>query len=305
MTTALSSGFLMTIVPDTAYAVPPGPHRILTSTSAVSYSTTVGGVYTALTTPNAEPGVLLETGFIKNTSGVDALVVAKKVTRLNTYAGLVAQSNPYAFYRLNEKAGNVLYDAIGLNNLAKGAAVVLNQPGPLGDGSTAILLDGTINSVSSTSSGISPWTGATAISFEAWVYNAAWAAGHEMVISLGGLGHYMSVEAGKLYMSLHISGTQRTNFAIAPILSANTWYHIAVVWSTGEALTLYVNGARITNVNDGTVRAGSLTASTNINLGAFNGTSLFYSGIMDDVALYLRKLTASEIISHYSARNVK
>ena len=301
MTESLLPGLFAGIIPNTPYAVPPGPHRVLTSVSNFSYSSTVGGSYTALTGPNTEPGVLLDGGFIKNTAAGTRFLVCKKITRLDTYAAKVAQANPLAYWRLNEKSGSTLFDLIGTSNLAKGSTVTLGVTGPLGDGNTGITLDGTANSVSSLV-GPNTWLGASAISFEYWVNNPAWAATHEVVLCLGSVGIYTSIQSGKPFASIH-TGTQYTTEAAAAI-STGAWHHIAAAWESGDLMHLYVDGIEVTT-NNATPRTGTLSSSPNYYLGAFNGSSLFYSGSIDDVALYLRKLTASEIKQHYSARNVR
>lgn len=301
MTEALTPGVYTGMVPDTPYAVPPGPHRVLTSVSNFSYSATVGGSYTALTNPNLEPGVLLDGGFIKNTAVAPRFVICKKITRLDTYASKVAQANPLVYWRLNEKSGTTLYDLIGTSNLSKGSTVTLDVTGPLGDGNTGITLDGTANSVSSLV-GPNTWSGASAISFEYWVNNPAWALTHEVVLSLGGVGIYTSIQSGFPFVSIH-TGTQYTTEA-AVAISAGAWHHIVGAWESGDRTHLYVDGIEVAT-NNATPRTGTLSSSANYYLGAFNGSSLFYSGSMDDVALYLRKLSASEVKQHYSARNVR
>jgi hypothetical protein len=300
-TETIVPGAAQTIAANTVYALPVGPYRVQAD-GIITFSSTVGGSYATLTGANAIPGVLTNGGFIQ--AAGTRLVVAKKVNQLiKSYANLVGRANPLSYWRLGEQSGNTIYDWIGQNHLTKGSAVVLGTAGPLGDNNYAATLDGTINSVCSLA-GVNSWSGGTALSFEAWVYNPAWAAGHEMVISLGGQGLYMSFDGAKIIMSIFLAA-QFTNTATpANALVANTWYHVATTWESGDQIRLYVNGVALSG-DTPTIRTGTLTAgSANINLGAFNGTSLFWSGILDDVALYMRKLTATEIYNHYAARLV-
>lgn len=291
-------GAAMSISANTTYALPVGPYRVQAS-GAITFSSTVGGVFATLTGANAAPGVLTNGGFIRAASGL--LVVAKKINQLiKSYANLVGRSNPVSYYRLGEQSGNNNYDWVGQNHLTKGSGVTLGTTGPLGDGNYAVTLDGTING-QSTLAGISPWLDQTAISFEAWIYNPAFGAGHEMIICCGNQGIYMSVTGGKLIQSIH-TGVQGTNTQIAT-LSANTWYHVATTWETGDYIRLYVNGVEVPGDNP-VVRTGALSGATGLYVGSFAGTALFWSGILDEVAFYFRKLTASEISSHYGARLV-
>jgi hypothetical protein len=143
MTTALVNGFVTTILANTAYAVPLGSYRIL-SEIALTFSTTVDGVYAALSNAELEPGALLTAGgFIKCISNTN--VVLKKVGFKRNYANLVGKSTPTSYWRFNEQSGTTLYDSSGFNHLTKGSTVTLGVAGPLGDSSYAITLDGTIN----------------------------------------------------------------------------------------------------------------------------------------------------------------
>lgn len=300
-TPALSGGLVTTMAASTPHAIPTGPYRLLAD-GAVTFATTVGGSYSTLTGATAEPGALVSGGFVQGAS--TRVVVLKKINSISSsYASLVGRSNPLSYYRLGEQTGSTLYDSVNTNNLTKGSGVTLGTAGPLGDSNLAVTLDGTVNGMGSVT-GPNTWSGGTALSFEAWVYNAAWSASHEVIVSLGSTGIYMSVVAGKLIMSIHL-GSQYTNTAL-PALAfvADTWYHVAVTWETGNQIRLYANGAELTG-DTTTVRSGALSSSPNIYVGNFGGSALFYSGVVDEVAIYLRKLTASEIKNHYTGRLVK
>lgn len=298
MTTALNNGFVTSITANTPYAIPPGSYRILAK-DALTFATTVGGSYNALSGSATEPGALLTAGgFIKCTS--DTIVVIKKVGFKKNYAGLVGRSSPISYWRFNEQSGTTFYDSSGVNNLTFGAGTTGAVAGPLGDGSYAITLDGA--SSPQLTNSVDTWFHATAISFEAWINNPAFAATLEMVICLGAVGHYMNVNSGNLMMSIRTPASQYTNRQVATI-SANAWHHIATTWETGDYLRLYVDGVEVVG-NDSTVRSGDLETSPNIYIGSFAGGSLFWSGSLADVALYLRKLTATEVMQHYGARLV-
>lgn len=303
-TESLPSGVVVTMPASAVYALPPGPHRVLTSTASLSYATAVGGPFNAIAA-NSEPGLLYETGFIRNDAGGPRFIIAKKITRLDTYAGQVAQANPANFWRLNEASGNTGLDYMGVSgfNLTKGSGVTQGAAGPTGDGSTAATFDGTANG-DYTSGVIAPGY-STAISFEAWVWNSAWSATHEAVISFGAIGIYMSIENGFPFMSIHV-GSQFTNRQVTPAaLSVNEWHHVAATWETGDLLRLYSDGKEATSYSNGVVRSGTLTATTGLTIGTFDGTVLPYSGRLADVSWYRRKLTAAEIMQHYIARNNK
>lgn len=293
------AGFANGILANTTYALPVGPHRILAS-GAITFSSTVGGAFSALTGATAEPGVLINGGFVR--AAANRIVVCKRInTLIKTYANLVGRSNPLSYFRLGEQTGSVNYDAVGQNNLTKGSGVTLGTTGPLGDGNFAATFDGTVNGKSNTTSAVNTWFGQAAISFEAWVFNAAWGASHEMVVSLGGLGIYMSVNAAKLFMSIHI-GSQFT-VTSTPSVPTGEWAHIVATWSSGSNLKLYINGVAVA-MNTTLARTGTLGSSTDIFVGVLGPNILPFSGVIDEVAIYLRELTAVEINNHYGARLV-
>jgi hypothetical protein len=79
----------------------------------------------------------------------------------------------------------------------------------------------------------------------------------------------------------------------AGTISTGGWTHVAVVIDSGTSTTFYING---------TSSAGSaamtITSDTNdLNFGYLASTSNYLDGKMDDIAIYNRVLTGSEISS--------
>lgn len=76
-------------------------------------------------------------------------------------------------------------------------------------------------------------------------------------------------------------------------INDNTWHHVAAVYD-GANVTLYVDGS-----SDGSVaKTGNLTTSSrNVRIGARHTTSMgeYFTGIIDDVRIYNKALSASEI----------
>jgi fibronectin type 3 domain-containing protein len=76
-------------------------------------------------------------------------------------------------------------------------------------------------------------------------------------------------------------------------LAANTWYHIVGTYD-GETLSAYVNGVLV-----GTNSAPSGPPepdSVPLELGAHAGAAQYFSGIVDDVRIYPRAITAVEVV---------
>lgn len=104
--------------------------------------------------------------------------------------------------------------------------------------------------------------------------------------------------SGVVYFTLTGLTTNHQVSSGATTLSTGTWYHLCGVYnSSNSTLKLYVNG----------VEAGSVTASgtaTDTN-GDFaigrNGSNaaLYFDGLVDDVAIFNRALSASEVLQLY------
>ena len=83
------------------------------------------------------------------------------------------------------------------------------------------------------------------------------------------------------------------------VVSHGTWTHVLMTWDAGTAATgikFYVNGAETTygTTTDG---SGSLRsdASLTLNIGAFGDTSSTFNGVITEVAVFNRVLSANEI----------
>jgi hypothetical protein len=80
--------------------------------------------------------------------------------------------------------------------------------------------------------------------------------------------------------------------AVGPsVLPVNTWSHLAVTYN-GSALRLFVNGVL---VRSRSVSGAGVTSTGTLRLGGNAVWGEFFSGQLDDVRLYNRVLTASEI----------
>jgi hypothetical protein len=83
------------------------------------------------------------------------------------------------------------------------------------------------------------------------------------------------------------------------ILNNNTWYHIACVYD-GSAFTIYVDGANVSS----TAASGTISVSTYPVLIGGIGDDEF-DGYIDEVAIYSKALSASEIQELYYAKKAK
>lgn len=207
-------------------------------------------------------------------------------------------------------AGNA-NDIIGNNNgtLQNGAT---NAPGKVGQ---AFSFDGLDDNVSFPDSSTLSITGP--LSIEAWIKpnslpNGAIVTKYDNTLVNGAsylLAYYPSF--GLRFIVYAYNTDYRAAATITNAIPPNAFAHVAATFNpAGQVMKLYVNGVEI----PATIEPGSTTVSAIINnqapvrLGALvNGSGQLdyrYSGLIDEVGLYSRELSTSEIQAIYTAGSV-
>ena len=101
---------------------------------------------------------------------------------------------------------------------------------------------------------------------------------------------YSSTGNGRPDSEATIDGSNRTPAATSA-LPTGTWTHLASTYD-GVTLRLYVNGTQVTQL----AASGSITTSTGaLRIGGNAVWSEYFSGLIDEVRIYNRALTAGEI----------
>lgn len=227
------------------------------------------------------------------------------------FAASVSTSQPLLWYRLNEASGNFVnsgslgaaFDAFSVGTITRSA------PTAIGDTGVGLKQGGYIESL-----GVSPLTGNPTFSIEAvvklkanspashwgpflhWGDGGASRSGKEVYFSI------QNNDNSRVYAGFYNGGI-RTPYQLDP----DTWMH--VVWTRQggtDSLAgskLYINGCLISTERDfdlspGFFAAGSINivaSSFRINEARDALGSRFFTGTLDEVALYDRILTANEI----------
>jgi len=83
--------------------------------------------------------------------------------------------------------------------------------------------------------------------------------------------------------------------SIYEFTDTSQWYHIAVTMDSSNVLTIYVNG----NYDN----SGSRTPETpgTFSIGRYGGGGYYFNGLIDEVRIYSRALTAGEVLNNYYA----
>lgn len=104
---------------------------------------------------------------------------------------------------------------------------------------------------------------------------------------------------GGFFFSDSAGGTEAT--AVQQHLRANEWAHVAITYNSGASqanrFIFYVNGAAIADTDGNVVAAGLTTTSESVRIGKFWSGGEPCNCTMDEVRMYNRALTATEIAS--------
>jgi Concanavalin A-like lectin/glucanases superfamily len=207
-----------------------------------------------------------------------------------TYSQVVLSDGPAAYWRLDETVGTTAADATGTNNGTYTNGPTLNQPTGVRNAGTAVDFDGSNDFLSAPDSpSLSPTTAVTA---EAWIRPDQFGALRTIVHKTNS--YWLRLEStGALTMYVY-DGTSYEPHATGTTLVAGTLYHVVGTFD-GANLRVYVDGT----LRGTTARAVTIQDNGNqVNVGV--GGS-YFDGVMDEVAVYGKALTAQQISEHYLA----
>jgi hypothetical protein len=214
-----------------------------------------------------------------------------------TYPYQVVQDGASNFWRLNEPSGTTAVDLVGGATGTISGGVTLNQPGALADGDKAMTFDGTTGKIQTTSitiplvATIEAWfkLGAVAV-YQSLVSTRTVSSGSTLAITINPGNGKIEVY-GKTPTATLVSGRSS--------LTDNVWHHLMLV-TNGTSASLYLDGAP-DSVGIAFVRS---TPSVGPALFAsdIDGSPLFWTGSLDEVAIYPVALTPAQIAAHYTAR---
>ena len=241
------------------------------------------------------------------TSAAITVTVSNAVSALP--AGLVAAFNFDAAGGSNN-ATSVNQVNAAFNGTVTGAIQVAGQAG-FGQ---AMQFNGTTSLISVADVANSPLDLTTGMTLSAWVNPSVLAAGggasgwRTVILkerNNNGLSYSLYANDGPVAQPAGYAriGVADRLVGAGPALPLNTWTHIAVV-KDGAGMRLYVNGV-LRATNAAANAQGAITTSNNpLRIGGNNVFSNeFFAGMIDDVRIYNRALTAAEINTDRTTRN--
>ena len=195
-----------------------------------------------------------------------------------------------AAYAFSEGTGLTVVDLSGQNNVGTVSGAAWTTSGRYGSG---LRFDGVDDWVTVADAATLDLT--TGMTLEAWVYPTAQTSAHTVLLkeTAAGLAYSLYAhENGAPVTWVRLDGAASSNSATGTSsLPLNTWTHLAATFD-GSTLRLFVNAAQVGSRTIG----GSLVQSTGaLRLGGNAPWGEYFAGVIDEVRVYNRALTASEI----------
>jgi hypothetical protein len=212
-----------------------------------------------------------------------------------SYQDTVLDSGPVSYWRLDEASGTTAADQKATNSGTYMNAPSLGQPGALaGDSDTAVSFNGANNYVDVPTSASLNITGP--ISVEAWIKVNVWDYDWQAIVAKGDSAYRLHRYPASDNLAFgtnagdDVQGTTNVN--------DGSWHHVVGVWD-GSTKNTYVDGVLDTSCSDtGTLATNGYDLAIGENLEA---TGRYWDGSIDEVAVYNRALSATEVQLHYDS----
>ncbi|PWW21405.1 PKD repeat protein [Geodermatophilus normandii] len=230
---------------------------------------------------------------------VTATVPAASSGASRPYARAVAADGALDHWWLGEGSGGIAYDYAGTRDLTVGGGVTRGAAGAIpGDTNTASTFNGTSSGTASTGTAVA---GPQTFSVEAWFQTTSTAGGK--IIGFGdrttGLSdnrdrHVWMDTSGRLSFAIWDGTAQTVTGSTA--YNDGRWHHV-VGTMTRSGLALYVDGTLVAS-KTGSMRAQAFNGYWRIGGDASWSGSPWFTGRIDEVAVYPSALSAQQVANH-------
>jgi hypothetical protein len=222
------------------------------------------------------------------------LLVGAALIACNTVAP-AQTSGPIAAYSFDAASGTTVADVTGRGNTLN---LLNGTTWTTGHSGSALSFDGVNDVAVAAAYNSSLNLPGRSFTVSAWIYRRSNSGWQIIVDKPYGVGHvspyfdwslHVENSTGRIVAFLGCEGAQRVSNSSAPL---NAWTHVAITYD-GSAIRHYLNGAldRTTSVTCSV----SNTNSRPIRIGANGAGSEGFNGRIDDVRIYNRPLSATEI----------
>ncbi|TMC62934.1 MAG: hypothetical protein E6J16_10675, partial [Chloroflexota bacterium] len=220
-----------------------------------------------------------------------------------TYAATIGGDGPAIFWRLGEASGTTATDTSGgaHDGTYSSTGVVLGAAGALvNDTSTAVTLDGVAGAIQEASGAGVP-VGATARSVEIWFKTTTAIAQPLFNYGTAGLRSQFSVYLAGNQVQVN-DGTETLSFTAASSLSDGAWHHLVVTYDGATSIAVYVDGGAVGTAQATSGVLATVLDLTGLEVGRDNAaTPAFFSGTLDEAAVYPTALAPVKVEAHFAA----
>ncbi len=284
------------------------------STSRVDYGTAPQALTLNATDPSfltthavVLSGLAAGTTYYFRVTSVDAAVNGASAPASSSAPASFLTANPaglVAAFSFNEGLGDIVNDVSGTGNTGTITGATWTSAGRYGN---ALAFDGASSAITINDAPSLALT--TGMTLEAWVKPAALSGWRTILYKERPDGSETAL-AWALYASDDTAppavygmlagatgNNQWTHAKGTTLLPLNTWTHVAGTYD-GSALRLYVNGVLVRTL----ALAGSLAVTPGaLRIGGHAGAGQYFSGLMDEIRVYNRALSLTEIQADMAA----
>ena len=210
----------------------------------------------------------------------------------------------YDFYRngtvaadwhFDEGSGNYTFDETGNNNTGTLQNSTYGVPTwTTGRFGKALEFDGEGDFIKVPKKDVLEFNTTDKFTVEAWVYPRS--SEQRTIISLA-TRFYLEMNPGSdlIYFGYRNSTSNAYLFTNSTTIDTDTWYHCVLVHD-GLDYSLYLNGEEVGN---GTHPDEGNYSGSGSNIGAWDGWQRYWNGTIDELKVYSRVLTSTEVLCHY------
>ena len=233
-------------------------------------------------------------------------ITASSDGTISDYAQGVLDDHPESYWRLGESSGTNVVDWAGFNDQTAGSGVTRGADGAInGDSNPASTFDGTGNGMAAaTSSETAPNT----FSSEAWFKTGATTGG-----KIIGFGDQQTGNSSSYDRQVYMSDNGQLTFGVYPggvavVTSSKSYndgqWHQVVATLGSNGMVLWVDGLKVASRTDVTT-AQPFDGYWRIGGDNLNGwpgqpSDFYFSGSIDDVAVYPTVLTSTQVRAHFT-----
>jgi hypothetical protein len=284
----------------------------ITGTNMANASTvTFGGVAGAITsvsdtqivatTPQDSAGTV--DILITTPSGTSAVNAPNDHYAFVTYAATIMADSPSIFWRLgeaNELAGAADASGSGHTGAYTSTGVAYSVAGALvNDLDTAVTLDGVTGAVQETSGAGAP-VGSSARSLEIWFKTSTATAQPLFNYGTSGLLSQFAVYLAGNKVQIKDGTDPLLTFTADSSLADGAWHQLVVTYDVATSVAVYVDGAAVGSAQATSGTLATVLDVTGLEVGRDNAAG-FFSGTLDEAAVYPTALSAAKVAAHFAA----